>query len=456
MTSSEGIGSQLLIIIVLIIANGLFSMTEMAIVSSRKAKLETLSEEGHKGAHAALLLTENPNKMLSTIQIGITVISIITGLYGGANFSEPLANFLKSHIPSLANYADALSPIVIVTLITYLSLIIGELVPKRIAMNNPEKIATLMARPIRLFSIFMTPFVSFLSLSTTFLMKILGIKNKEGDPVTEEEIKIMLTEGAAKGIYEEEEPEMVDNVFRLADLDASDIMTPRTQIEWIDINAPEEEIRAVLKNATHQRLPVGDDSLDEIIGIIQLSDIFTKQLAYQNRSDLKDLIQESYKKPFMVPESISLTKLIKVFRTEGIHEAIVLDEFGGISGLVTLSDIIEEIVGWIPSGEEERKEEESRIIERDENSWYVDGLLTLDEFRDYFLLEVIFPEEGEGLYKTLGGYITYSIGKIPKEGDAVTFGPFTFEVADMDRNRVDKILLTRLSIQEELIEMAPE
>lgn len=455
MTSTEGIISQVLIIIILIIANGLFSMTEMAIVSARKAKLETLSEEGHTGAKVALALTENPNKMLSTIQIGITVISIITGLYGGANFSEPLTTFIKEHISSLALYADTLSPIVIVTLITYLSLVIGELVPKRIAMNNAERIATLMAKPIRLFSIFMTPFVAFLSVSTTILMKLLGIENKEESPVTEEEIKIMLTEGAAKGIYEEEEPEMVDNVFRLADLDASDIMTPRTQLEWLDINAPEEELITRLKDASHQRLPVGNDSLDELLGIIQISDIFSKQLSYDTKPDLKQLIQESYKKAFIVPESISLTKLIKVFRTEGIHEAIVLDEFGGISGLVTLSDIIEEIVGWIPSGEEERKEEESRIIERNENTWYVDGLLTLDEFKAYFQLEDTFPEEDEGLYKTLGGYITYSIGRIPKEGDQATFGAFTFEVADMDRNRVDKIRLTRLSIEEEMVDMVP-
>ncbi len=440
------IGEQILITFALIILNGIFSMTELAIVSARKARLESLAEEGDKGAEAAIKLGENPNQMFSTIQIGITLIAIVTGLYGGATFSEPMAYFLKTYFPSIEKFADAISPFLIVTIVTYLSLVVGELVPKRIAQNNPEQISIIMARPMKIFSIICRPLVSFLSISTAVLLKIMGVKNKEDIPVTEDEIKIMLSQGAAMGAFEKEEPELVDNIFRLADLNAGDVMTPRTQLKWIDLETEEDDIRQVITNAQHYRLPVGRDSLDELVGIVQISDIFTRQLQTHGTIALKDLIQSCTKTPLMVPESVTLVKLLELFRSEGVHETIVLDEYGGFSGLVTLHDIMEEIVGWMPISEVQRKEEENRIIKRDDQSWFVDGLLNVEDFREYLSMTNELPGEDEDLYKTVGGFVTYMLGRIPKEGEKVSFDGYTFEVADMDNTRVDKLLVTHTSI----------
>lgn len=438
----DGISKQLLIIFTLIIANGLFAMAEMAIVSANKVRLENLAKEGSKGANIALKLGNDPTQMLSTIQTGITLISIITGLYGGAALSVPMANFLKTNFPAIAFYADAISPLLIVTIITYFSLVIGELVPKRIALNNPEPLAIALARPMYLFSVILTPIVKFLSFSTSGIMYILGIKQHSEKPITEDEIKIMISKGAAVGVFEKEEPELVDNIFRLADLNVGDAMTPRTQLSWIDITENEDVIRQKIINTQHYRLPVGNSSLDDLVGIVQISDIFTRDLAMDKKLPLKELILSSILKPLMIPESIPLVKILKLLKEEGVHEAIVLDEFGSFSGLITLHDILEEIVGNMPANEKERREEENRIVKRNENSWYIDGLLNVDEFREYFNITALLPGEDSDLYKTLGGFITYIIGRIPKEADTIEVGPYSFEVADMDNTRVDKILLT--------------
>ncbi|MDU1334536.1 MAG: hemolysin family protein, partial [Veillonella sp.] len=255
-----------IIIIVLIIANGLFSMTELAIVNAKKRKLEELAESGNERAKTAFELSENPNEMFSTIQIGITLVGILTGLYSGATFSSPLEEILVSNIPSIEPYAASISSFIIVAIITYLSLVIGELVPKRLALNSPESIAVIVAKPIYWLSVALKPIVSFLGVSTEFLLKMLGVTVKEEAPVTESEINKMLTEGVAMGAYEEEEPILVENIFHLADMNAGDIMTPRTQLKWIDLNGTEDEIMEVLKNANHYRIPVGTDSLDELKG----------------------------------------------------------------------------------------------------------------------------------------------------------------------------------------------
>lgn len=438
----DDIGQQLLIIFALLILNGVFAMTEMAIVSARKVRLEQLSQEGSLGAQLALDLSKDPTQMLSTIQIGITLISIITGLYGGATLSEPLAQGIKLHLPKFSHYADTMSPFIIVTLVTYFSLVIGELVPKRIALTNPENYAVLMARPIHIFSKISTPLVSFLSMSTSLLLRILGIEAKEHAPITEEEIKVMIHQGAAMGVFEKDEPELVDNIFRLSDTNVADVMTPRTQLTWIDSQKTEEEIRTLIIESPHYRLPVGKDSLDEFEGMINTSDIFAKLLASQKNPSLKDLIHSLLWKPMMVAETIPLTKLLNLFKEESVHEALVLDEFGAISGFVTIHDIMEEIVGYIPSTEEDRLEEENRIQKRGPNSWYIDGLMDADEFREYFHIESYLPGEEEDLFKTMGGFVTYQIGRIPKEGNSFHWEHFTFEVCDMDNTRVDKIMLT--------------
>ena len=436
------IGIEILIVVILIILNGLFSMTELAIINARKGLLEEKSEAGNRGARMAIELAEDPNEMFSTIQIGITLISIVTGLYSGATFSDPMAKYIKEHIQWLAEYADTISPIFIVSLTTYLSLVIGELVPKRLAYNSPESIAIMMAIPMKYFATITKPFVALLSMSTTMLLKVLGVKHKEEAPVTESEINKMLIQGVELGAYEEEEPVLVENIFRLADLDASDIMTPRTQLTWIDINASDEEILETIMECNEHRIPVGDDSLDELKGLVSSVDVLAQQMKESHRP-MKDILAYCMRKPVLVPESLSLMKVLSTFREEGTHEAIVLDEYGGMSGMITFHDIMEEIVGLMPSGEEEKKEEENRIVQRDDGSYLVDGLISIEELKEYFEVDELLPGEEDDLYKTLGGFVTYLIGRIPKEANRCHYGPLQFEVMDMDNTRVDKVMVTR-------------
>ena len=436
------IGIEILIVVILIILNGLFSMTELAIINARKGLLEEKAEAGNRGARMAIKLAEDPNEMFSTIQIGITLISIVTGLYSGATFSDPMATYIKEHILWLADYADTVSPIFIVSLTTYLSLVIGELVPKRLAYNSPESIAIMMAIPMKYFATITKPFVALLSMSTTMLLKVLGVKHKEEAPVTESEINKMLVQGVELGAYEEEEPVLVENIFRLADLDASDIMTPRTQLTWIDINASDEDILETIMECNEHRIPVGDDSLDELKGLVSSVDVLAQQMKESHRP-MKDILAYCMRKPVLVPESLSLMKVLSTFREEGTHEAIVLDEYGGMSGMITFHDIMEEIVGLMPSGEEEKKEEENRIIQRDDGSYLVDGLISIEELKEYFEVDELLPGEEDDLYKTLGGFVTYLIGRIPKEANRCHYGPLQFEVIDMDNTRVDKVMVTR-------------
>ena len=436
------IGIEILIVVILIILNGLFSMTELAIINARKGLLEEKAEAGNRGARMAIKLAEDPNEMFSTIQIGITLISIVTGLYSGATFSDPMATYIKEHILWLADYADTVSPIFIVSLTTYLSLVIGELVPKRLAYNSPESIAIMMAIPMKYFATITKPFVALLSMSTTMLLKVLGVKHKEEAPVTESEINKMLVQGVELGAYEEEEPVLVENIFRLADLDASDIMTPRTQLTWIDINASDEEILETIMECNEHRIPVGDDSLDELKGLVSSVDVLAQQMTESHRP-MKDILAYCMRKPVLVPESLSLMKVLSTFREEGTHEAIVLDEYGGMSGMITFHDIMEEIVGLMPSGEEEKKEEENRIVQREDGTYLVDGLISIEELKEYFEVDELLPGEEDDLYKTLGGFVTYLIGRIPKEANRCHYGPLQFEVMDMDNTRVDKVMVTR-------------
>lgn len=444
------VGLEILIILLLIVANGIFSMTELAVVNARKGLLEEQADKGSSGAKRAIQLADNPNQMFSTIQIGITLIGIVTGLYSGAALSEPLARAIKDHWAVMAPYADTVSPIVIVSLTTYLSLVVGELVPKRLAYNSPERIAILMAVPMHYFAILAKPLVSLLSFSTDFLLsRVLRVKDKEESPVTESEINKMLTQGVELGAFEKEEPKLVDNVFRLADLSAGDAMTPRTQLKWLDLNSSDEEIEDMLCNSNHYRLPVGLDSLDDLQGLVVVADVFAANMRCHGHISLRALVKQCLRKPVMVPESISLMKLLEVFRSEGIHEAVVLDEYGGFSGFITLHDIMERLVGLLPSGEEEIKEEENRILHRSENTWLVDGLLNIDEFKTFFAITKTLPGEEEDLYKTMGGFLTYLFGRIPKETDTYVWDAYTFEIIDMDNVRIDKIMVTYEPPQEE-------
>lgn len=439
------LGKQFLVIILLILANGIFSMSEMATVSCHQTRLETLADKGSKTAKIVLKLRANPNKMFSTVQIGITLVSLLTGVYGGTQMAGPVSTYI-SMIPALAPYADSISMIVTVVVITYLTLILGELVPKRLAIDNPEKVACFLARPMFCFSIVATPLIWFLSASTSVVTKLLGASNPEVLPVTADEIKLLLEQGAKMGAFEKEEPELVDRVFRLADMDVSDIMTNRTQVEWVDLEDPEATIVKEMISFHHLNIPVGRGSLDDFLGMASVDEVFQKYynvVQHGRTTSITAILEESIHRPTYVPESMNIMKVVHVFREHSVHETAVLDEYGNFSGILTLHDILEELVGIMPSGEAEKVEEANKIIQRNTNEWLMDGLLNIEEFKDFFDIDEELPEEEEDLYKTLAGFVTYGIGRIPKETDTYTWKNFTFEVMDMDNLRVDKILVTK-------------
>ncbi len=432
MDTDPSIGFEIAIILVLVVANGIFAMTEIAIVSSRKARLMKRAAEGSAGAKAALELANDPTQLLSAVQVGISVIGVVTGAYGGAAFAQVLAVYLKP-LPLIGAYSNAISMVVVIALITYISLIIGELVPKKMALNNPEPIAATIAIPMRLFSKVFSPLVYVLSVSTEFVLKVLRIKEPAEPRVTEDEIKIMIAEGTAIGTFEETERDIVDRVFRLGDMRVAAFMTPRTQIEWLDLEDTDEQIWKIITESNHSRLPVARGSLDDIVGVVYTRDILLTR--YQSSPPIEEHIQE----PLFVPRSLRAFKLLEQFQQTGTHVAFVMDEFGGMVGLVTLHDILEQLVGELAQEEEDDPE----IVKRDNNSWLLDGLLPIEEFKALFEIEEM-PAEDKDHYQTLGGFISSYLENIPKTGDTFEWAGLKFEIVDMDRMRIDKVIVTKM------------
>lgn len=432
---------ELCIIVLLVLGNGVCSLAEIAIVGARKTKLQEMIDEGNKNAAYALMLAERKEELFSTIQVGITTISIITGMFSGASLSGPLGRELAK-IPFLAPYAQAVSVVVVMVLVTYFSLIIGELAPKWIAIAIPEKAACFVARPMIIMATICKPLVLFSTWSTKMVVGLLGIKMGGEQPVSEEEIKVLLQQGARLGTFDKEEPEIIDNVFELNDRTAADCMTARPQLTWIDLEDSEKKIWSDVMDSSHFRLPVGKGSLDDFKGLADLSEVLMDQHLHPGKP-LKQSLMENVHAPVYIPETLTLTKVLKLFKSRGVHEAIVIDEYGTLSGLITLHDVLEEIVGDMPGDREDMLEEQNKFIRRSENSWLVEGLCSIDDFREYFHMEEELPGEAEGYYKTLGGFITYLLGYIPKETEKAVYGPFTFGVMDCDNHRVDKVLVTK-------------
>ncbi len=432
---------ELIIIILLVLANGACSLTEIAIVGARKTKLSEMAEEGKRGALQALELSERKEELFATIQVGITTIGIVTGMFSGASLAGPLADVLRD-IPSVGAYLAPLSMFIVMALVTYFTLIIGELAPKWIAVAHPEETACLVARPMIIFAALCKPLVLLSTWSTKVVVTMMGIRMGEGEPVSEEEIRVLLRQGALSGTIDKEEPDLINNVFELNDLTAADSMTPRTQLVWIDLEDKEENIWKDIKESAHFRLPVGSDSLDDFKGIADMSEVLMDQHNNPGKS-IKASVVDTLYKPLLIPETLILTKVLALFKTQGVHEAVIIDEYGTLSGLITLHDVLEEIVGNMPGDEEDILEEQNKFIRRTENSWLVEGLCTIDEFREYFRLEEELPGEAEDDYKTLAGFITYLFGYIPKETEKIKYGDFTFEVIDCDNRRIDKVLVTR-------------
>ena len=420
---------QIILIILLTIANGIFSMSEIAIISARKARLQQWVNEGNSKAQAALELADSPNRLLSTVQIGITLIGILAGVLGGATIADELSARLI-FMPLLAPYSEAIALGIVVLGITYLTLVIGELVPKRIALHNPERIACTMAAPMRMLSRIASPAVHLLSISTDTVLRILGIRPVAEPPVTEEEINILIEQGMKAGTFEEAERDMVEHVFRLGDLRAGALMTPRTEIVWLDIDDSPEETRRRIADSGHSRFPVGQGSLDNILGIVQIKDMLGRNMEGKS-PDLK----ASLRRPLFVPESTHALKVLELFKQSGIHVSLVVDEYGSVQGLVTLKDILEEIVGDIPSVEDL---EEPLAVQREDGSWLLDGMLLVDDFKEIFSIKEL---PGEGIYQTLGGFVLMHMGRIPAVGNHFEWSGLRFEVVDMDKNRIDKVLV---------------
>jgi putative hemolysin len=423
---------EIVLILLLIIANGVFSGSEIAIVSARKVRLEQLAKDGNKKARVALKLANSPNNLLSTVQIGITLIGIVSGAVGGATVSHNLQD-LFARVPLLKPYSEVLGFGIVVTLITYLSLVIGELVPKRLALNNPEPIACAIAQPMRWLSKIASPLVYLLGISTDKLLELAGVRASEEPPVTEEEIRALIGQGTQAGLFEKSEQDMVSRVFRLGDRPVQALMTPRLEIDWLDLDSPWEETQQLIVESPHSRFPVCQEDLDNCLGIIRIKDVLSAHFS-GGAIDLKAMLQT----PLFVPENTHALRVLEMFKEFGTHMAMVTDEYGGIAGLVTLNDLTEAIFGELPTTE---TEEEPMVIQREDGSWLLDGLLSIDEFKALFDRESL-PEEDTGLYHTLAGFVIRSLGRIPRSGDLFTWNGLQFEVVDMDGMRVDKLLVT--------------
>jgi putative hemolysin len=425
---------ELLIIIFLIILNGLFAMAEIAIVSSRKSKLQQKAEQGDIRAKKALELANNPNRFLSTIQIGITFVGIFAGAFGSETLANSLAQSIR-HVPFIGPYSEGIALFLVVLLITYLSLVIGELVPKRIALSNPEGVASFVSWPTQIISMVTKPLVDILSGSTEWLLRLIGLKESSEIPVTEDEVKMLIREGARIGIFNLAERDIVERTFRLADQRVVTLMTPRNDMVWIDIDGTPEQLQKKLAKSTFSYLPVSHKRLDTVVGVVRTKELLRHYLD-AGTFDLKALMH----KPIFVPENLNALKVLETFKKAGIHVAVVVNEYGHISGLLSITDILEAIVGDIPTLDEI---EEKAIIERKDGSFLVDGLTLVDEFKEFFKIQKL-PNEKSGQFHTIGGFIMHSLNKVPSAGDTLDSDGLQFEVVDMDGNRVDKLLVKRI------------
>lgn len=420
---------EIFIIIGLILLNGVLSMSEIALVSARKARLELEAKRGNKSAQTALKLAGEPDRFLSTIQIGITLIGILTGLYSGEAFAHNLSEMVR-HVPVLEPYALGISKTLIVIIVTYLTLIMGELVPKRIGMGYAEKVSMLVAKPMYLLSKLASPFVWLLSKSTALTIKITGIKANDESRVTEEEIKAIVKEGFDGGEVQEVEQDIVERVFNLGDRNVGSIMTHRSDLVWLDVTDSIEKIREKVQENLFNIYPVASEKFDNIKGVVYLKDLF-------GRIDEPDFSLKQVIRPAQyLPENQSVYNALEQFKQARVKYGIVTDEFGGIQGIVTLKDIMEGLIGQVPE-----LGEEAEITQRADDSWLVDGQLNFYDFLEYFDMEDLYAEHD---YNTLSGLILEILERVPKTGETLTWLTFRFEIVDMDGARIDKVLVTKV------------
>ncbi|MCU0772840.1 MAG: hemolysin family protein [Verrucomicrobia bacterium] len=425
--------AELLILLALLVANGVFAMTEIAVVSARKSRLRRLADEGSARARAALALAESPTRFLSTVQIGITLVGILAGAFGGATFAAMLTEAFQN-VAFLAPYAAFLALAIVVLTITFLSLVIGELVPKRIGLNNPERIAILMARPMHRLSALVGPVVWLLSTATESGLRLLGVRAEPAARVTDDEVKALMQEGLRAGAFEKVESELVSGVLDLDQLRVRDLMTPRTKIMYLNSEEPHEAIWHKIVVSNHSYFPVYQGNRDNVVGVVSVKAIYAN-LAAGAAVRLRDLLT----KPLIVPATQSASRLLETFKLRRNHTALVTDEFGSIVGLVTLRDVMEAILGEMPSQDERAR---PTAHQRADGTWLIDGMMEVAGLQS-ILPEVRLGDEDSRDYQTLAGFVVKSLGHVPKEGETFESQGFVFEVLDMDRHRVDKVLVMR-------------
>ena len=429
---------EIVIIIGLILLNGVLSMSEIAMVSARKSRLEADVKKGSKSAKTALKLANAPDTFLSTIQIGITLIGILTGLYSGEVLAQNFGKVIAM-IKPLETHAVAIAQTLIVIIVTYLTLIIGELVPKRIGMSASERVAKLVARPMNFLSKLALPFVWLLSKSTSATLKLLGINTQENNKVTEDEIKAIIQEGTDGGEIREVEQDIVERVFNLGDRNVGSIMTHRSEMVWLNVNYTKEQIEEIVKNNLFNTYPVADQNLDSIVGVVHLKDLF-------GRLDEEGFkLSKVLRAPQYIPENLSVYNALELMRTTGGRYGIVTDEFGSIEGIVTLKDIVRALIGSMPEIGEEQE-----IVAREDGSFLIDGQIPFYDFLAHFDMEDLYNEFN---YNTLSGLILEELEHIPHTGEKLSWRNFDFEIVDMDAARIDKVLVSLKKSEEEQVEV---
>lgn len=425
----QTIAFELILILVLVLANGVFAMSEIALLTSRKARLEQMARRSKRAA-MALRLVANPDRLLSTVQVGITLIGVFAGAFGGATLAEQIDARLET-IPGFAPYSEVIGVAIVVLGITYLSLVLGELVPKRVALNAPEQIATAVAPVMRVISKIAAPAVWILTMSTRAMLRLLRVEESEEPPVTEEELKAMLRLGTKAGTITSEEREIVERVFRLGERPITAVMTPRVDLEWLDTRQSLDELRAQVTASNHNWFPVATERVDAIQGVLRGKDLWSSRVT--SSADLIEIIRT----PLFVPKSATAFVVLQRFREARIHIAVVADEFGGVEGIVTPSDVLEGLVGELP---EAGDIDEPMIVQRHDGSWSIDATTDLDEVK--LILGIDFLSGQKSSYQTIAGYVVEQLGHQPKIGELFSAGSLRFEVLDTDGRRIDRVLVT--------------
>ncbi len=427
------LAAAIVVVLLLVVLNGLFAMTELAVVSSRRSKLQSRAEKGDRGARAALKLAEEPTHFLSAVQVGITLIGILAGAYGQAAIAGELNHILERGVPALAPWSEFIATAIVVVLITYVSLIVGELVPKRLALIFPETIAAKMAAPISTLAIVLHPFVVLLTASTSGILKVMGVKDRDGSDVTQEEVETMIAEGTSAGLIEPEEQEMIEEILTLGDRPIRVAMTPRHEVFWVALDDTEEQLREEVRTCPYSRIVVArENDVDNPLGVVHKKDLLDSLL---DNGEFN--IEKHVQLPAFIPQSTSVLKALEIMKSSKVHMAFLVDEFGAFEGVVTATDLLEMIAGDFDEGHDEV---EAMIRLRDDGTWLVDGQTDLEELADELGEDF---GEAEGFH-TVAGLVLHQLSRVPNEGEILQLGRFEVEVIDMDDRRIDKLLFRQL------------